>query len=203
MEGRRLPIWRRVPPTRGTKTSTSRAAKEIPRSIRPTKVTSRTGDRCRPAIKLRPRIARMAVRAAASRTRPNPLHSSEPDRLRGRRPTPATAVSRAVGVSATATIPTTRPRRGRGRQSPPDAETEKRPRPVIARSRSELSRAGLTPPPKLDVIAGTIRRANAMPSKAAGTTPTQRDRHIEVIAERGRLGWQKASGTTSTSAQGL
>jgi hypothetical protein len=33
-----------------------------------------------------------------------------------------------------------------------------------------------------------------MPSKAAGTTPTQRDRHIEVIAERGRLGWQKASG---------
>jgi hypothetical protein len=37
-------------------------------------------------------------------------------------------------------------------------------------------------------------RANAVPSKAAGTTPTQRDRHIEIIAERGRLGWQKASG---------
>jgi hypothetical protein len=37
-------------------------------------------------------------------------------------------------------------------------------------------------------------RANAVPSEAAGTTPTQRDRHIEVIAERGRLGWQKASG---------
>lgn len=33
-----------------------------------------------------------------------------------------------------------------------------------------------------------------MPSETAGTTPTQRDRHIEAVAERGRLGWQKASG---------
>ena len=33
-----------------------------------------------------------------------------------------------------------------------------------------------------------------MPSDAAETTPTQRDRHIGIIAERGRLGWQKASG---------
>src|SRR3954465_15232499 len=37
-------------------------------------------------------------------------------------------------------------------------------------------------------------RANAVPSEAAEIAPTQRDRHIEVIAERGRLGWQKASG---------
>ena len=29
---------------------------------------------------------------------------------------------------------------------------------------------------------------------AAKTAPTRRDRHLEVIAERGRLGWQKASG---------
>ena len=33
-----------------------------------------------------------------------------------------------------------------------------------------------------------------MPSEVAETTPTQRDRHLQQIAERGRLGWQKASG---------
>ncbi len=37
-------------------------------------------------------------------------------------------------------------------------------------------------------------RSGAMPSEAAETAPTQRDRHIEAIAERGRMGWQKASG---------
>ena len=37
-------------------------------------------------------------------------------------------------------------------------------------------------------------RANAVPSKAAETAPTQRDRHLRCIAERGRLGWQRASG---------
>src|SRR3954453_5752886 len=37
-------------------------------------------------------------------------------------------------------------------------------------------------------------RANAVPSKTAETAPTQRDRHLRCIAERGRLGWQKASG---------
>src|SRR5206468_1746471 len=37
-------------------------------------------------------------------------------------------------------------------------------------------------------------RSSTVPSKAAGTAPTQRDRHIQDIAERGRLGWQKASG---------
>src|SRR4051795_8279041 len=37
-------------------------------------------------------------------------------------------------------------------------------------------------------------RANAVPSKAAEIAPTQRDRHIEVIAEHGRMAWQKASG---------
>ena len=36
-------------------------------------------------------------------------------------------------------------------------------------------------------------RANAVPSKAAESAPTQRDRHLRCIAERGRLGWQKAS----------
>ena len=37
-------------------------------------------------------------------------------------------------------------------------------------------------------------RANAVPSAAAETAPTRRDRHIEVIAEHGCMGWQKASG---------
>ena len=37
-------------------------------------------------------------------------------------------------------------------------------------------------------------RSSAVPSDAAETAPTQRDRHIETIAERGRMGWQKASG---------
>ena len=33
-----------------------------------------------------------------------------------------------------------------------------------------------------------------MPSATAETAPTPRDRHLEDIAERGRLGWQKAAG---------
>ena len=37
-------------------------------------------------------------------------------------------------------------------------------------------------------------RSSAVPSATAETAPTQRDRHLEVIAERGRMGWQKASG---------
>ena len=36
--------------------------------------------------------------------------------------------------------------------------------------------------------------ANAVPSKAAEIAPTQRDRHLRCIAQRGRMGWQKASG---------
>src|SRR3954470_15221784 len=37
-------------------------------------------------------------------------------------------------------------------------------------------------------------RANAVPSKAAETAPTPHDRHLRCIAERSRMGWQKASG---------
>jgi hypothetical protein len=33
-----------------------------------------------------------------------------------------------------------------------------------------------------------------VPSATAETAPTRRDRHLEVIAEHGRAGWQKASG---------
>ena len=37
-------------------------------------------------------------------------------------------------------------------------------------------------------------RRGAVPSEVAATAPTQRDRHLQLIAEHGRLGWQKASG---------
>jgi hypothetical protein len=37
-------------------------------------------------------------------------------------------------------------------------------------------------------------RRDAVPSEAAETEPTQRGRHLQLITERGRLGWQKASG---------
>src|SRR5919198_4244264 len=37
-------------------------------------------------------------------------------------------------------------------------------------------------------------RRDAVPSDTAETEPTQRDRHLRLIAERGGLGWQKASG---------
>jgi Transposase DDE domain len=37
-------------------------------------------------------------------------------------------------------------------------------------------------------------RSSAVPSEAAETAPTQRDRHLQQIAACGRLGWQTASG---------
>jgi hypothetical protein len=37
-------------------------------------------------------------------------------------------------------------------------------------------------------------RSSAVPSKAAETAPTPRDRHLTALAEHGRMGWQKASG---------
>ncbi len=36
-------------------------------------------------------------------------------------------------------------------------------------------------------------RSTAVPSETAETTPTQRDRHLQSIAEHGRAAWQKAS----------
>ena len=35
-------------------------------------------------------------------------------------------------------------------------------------------------------------RSTAVPSSTAGTAPTQRDWHLQMIQARGRLGWQKA-----------
>ena len=37
-------------------------------------------------------------------------------------------------------------------------------------------------------------RATAVLSASAETDPTQRDRHIQAIAEQGRMGWQRTSG---------
>ena len=37
-------------------------------------------------------------------------------------------------------------------------------------------------------------RAGAVASASADTNPTQRDRHLRMITERGRMAWQKASG---------
>jgi hypothetical protein len=37
-------------------------------------------------------------------------------------------------------------------------------------------------------------RSTAVPSATADTDPTQRDRHLQHIAEHGRLAWQKSSG---------
>jgi hypothetical protein len=37
-------------------------------------------------------------------------------------------------------------------------------------------------------------RSSALPSATAETAPTKRDRHLQLIAERGRMGWQRASG---------
>ena len=39
-------------------------------------------------------------------------------------------------------------------------------------------------------------RSTAVPSQTAASEPTQRDRHLQLIAERGRMAWQKASGYT-------
>ena len=46
--------------------------------------------------------------------------------------------------------------------------------------------------PDADVIVPP--RSSAVPSGTAETAPTQRDAHLRCIAERGRMGWQKASG---------
>jgi Transposase DDE domain len=39
-------------------------------------------------------------------------------------------------------------------------------------------------------------RSTAVPSETAESEPTQRDRHLQLIAKKGRMGWQTASGYT-------
>ena len=47
-------------------------------------------------------------------------------------------------------------------------------------------------PPDAEVIIPP--RSTAVPGATAASAPTQRDQHIQMIAERGRLGWQRAVG---------
>jgi hypothetical protein len=47
-----------------------------------------------------------------------------------------------------------------------------------------------------DAVVIVPPRSNAVPSTTAETAPTPRDRHLQLIAEHGRMGWQKASGYT-------
>ena len=61
-----------------------------------------------------------------------------------------------------------------------------------AYDREDVYDAVATRHPEAEVIVPP--RASAVPSETAETAPTQRDRHLEQIAARGRLGWQKASG---------
>ena len=42
-------------------------------------------------------------------------------------------------------------------------------------------------------------RATAVPSETAETDPTQRDQHLQDIAAKGRIAWQKSSGYTTRS----
>jgi hypothetical protein len=42
-------------------------------------------------------------------------------------------------------------------------------------------------------------RATAVPSATAASEPTQRDRRLQGIAEKGRIGWQKMSGYNKRS----
>jgi hypothetical protein len=57
---------------------------------------------------------------------------------------------------------------------------------------SRVSQAVAERHPDAAVI--TPPRVGAVASASAETAPTQRDRHLRMIAERGRMAWQKASG---------
>ena len=46
--------------------------------------------------------------------------------------------------------------------------------------------------PDADVVVPP--RSTAVPSPTAETAPTRRARHLQLIAEKGRMGWQKVSG---------
>ena len=50
-----------------------------------------------------------------------------------------------------------------------------------------------------DAVVVVPPRATAVPSQTADTEPTQRDRHLQCIAERGRIGWQKMLGYNKRS----
>ncbi|WP_424140296.1 transposase [Roseomonas chloroacetimidivorans] len=55
---------------------------------------------------------------------------------------------------------------------------------TISRRAARHPAAGVIVPP----------RSSAVRSDTAETAPTQRDQHLQTITERGRMGWQRASG---------
>jgi len=57
-----------------------------------------------------------------------------------------------------------------------------------------VSRAVAERQPDSPVAVVIPPRSTAVPSPDAGTTPSQRDRHIDMIQAKERLGWQKAAG---------
>jgi hypothetical protein len=50
-----------------------------------------------------------------------------------------------------------------------------------------------------DAVVIVPPRSTATPSETVGTEPTRRDRHLQCIAENGKIGWQKASGYNKRS----
>ena len=58
--------------------------------------------------------------------------------------------------------------------------------------RDDVHAAAAARRPEADVVVPP--RSGAVPSEAAGTAPTRRGAHLRCIAERGRMGWQRASG---------
>ena len=61
-----------------------------------------------------------------------------------------------------------------------------------AYDRNDVYSEVMTRHPDAEVIVPP--RANAVPSQAAESAPTQRDRHLQAITEHGRMGWQRVSG---------
>jgi hypothetical protein len=53
-----------------------------------------------------------------------------------------------------------------------------------------------------DAVVVVPPRATPVLSETAGTAPTQRDHHLQCIASKGRIGWQKVSGYTLTQPGG-
>jgi hypothetical protein len=50
-----------------------------------------------------------------------------------------------------------------------------------------------------DAAVGIPPRSTAVPSDTADPDPTQRDRHIQRLARKGRMGWQNAVGCGTRS----
>jgi len=66
-----------------------------------------------------------------------------------------------------------------------------------AYDQDSLYRAVIDPDPGALVIVPP--RATAVLSETTETAPTQRDRHLPCIADKGRIGLQKASGCSHTA----